>query len=427
VLSRVEHSSRQAIDDQLDEEIAELRAVVGTDQLQAFVARAAAASHADQELLIEVLDAEGGVVARSEAVPGCGRGVVEGSSERERTRYWEVPHPRSHSGARHIRIAELRTGPATICVALGMQQAQGWYWALRRNLATSLVLIAGLGALAAWWVAARALRPVAEIVARARSLGALPDGSLPRTGSGDEVDRLAEVLNDLLQRIRSEVLRVRRLTADVAHALRTPLTAIRGNLELQIGREDDAHAEALAASLEQVDELVRLVNHLLLLEKLENGSSDSRKLERIDLCALTRGLVDHQRVVAEERGITLDLRGEVAIVLADPAQIRQAIANLVDNALRHTPRGGTVVVEVHRAGERAVLQVADSGAGIPPDELERVFERFYSTAADMSRGTGLGLPICRAIARAHGGDVRASSPAGAVFTLDLPLADEGSH
>jgi len=422
VLNRFERNFREEIDDDLDEELEELRAASESDRLQEWIERATAASREDQELFIEVLDANGGVVARSESVPGCGAEVADAIPKRNGLRVWELPHPRSSSGARHIRIAELHVGSRTLCVALSMEQVQRWYWNLRGNLAATLVLIAVLGALAAWWVAARALRPIAEIVARARSLGALTDGSLPRTGSGDEVDRLAAVLNDLLQRIRAEVLRVRRVTADVAHALRTPLTAIRGNLELQIGRADEAHIDVLVSSLEQVDELVRLVNQLLLLEKLESGSLDARKVERIDLHELARGLVDHQRVIAEERGVSLRLHGEAVFVHADPAQIRQAIANLVDNALRHTPLGGMVDVEVRTEDGKASVRVADSGSGISPGELERVFERFYSTAEDQSSGTGLGLPIARAIARAHGGDVSAFSPGGAVFTLELPLA-----
>ena len=195
VLNRFERSSREAIDDELDDELAELRAVVDTDQQHAWVERATAES--DEDLFIEVLDANGIVVARNESVPGCGRPDVEEPSGRERPRHWELPHPHSRSGARRIRVTEAQAGSRTLCIALSMEEDQRGYWNLRRNLASSLVLIAGLATLAAWWVAARALRPVAEIVARARSLGALPDGSLPRTGSGDEVDRLAEVLNDL--------------------------------------------------------------------------------------------------------------------------------------------------------------------------------------------------------------------------------------
>ena len=422
-LDRVERGFRMETDLQLAEETAELRAVVGTDELEAWIESATKEHRKDEELFIEVLDANGEVVAQSSNVPDGGLVGVEKRPAGEGTRYWETAHPRSRSGARHIRAVETRIGPWTVCVALSMERVQRWFRTLRQNLAMSLLMIAGLGALAAWFVAARSLQPIAEIAARARSLGALPDGSLPRTGSGDEVDRLAEVLNDLLQRMRSEVLRVRRLTADVAHALRTPLTAIRGNLELHVGRADDAHVEVLASSLEQVDELVRLVNQLLLLEKLESGFPDALKLERFDLYALARSLVDHLRVLAEERGVALRVHGDTVIVQADPGQLRQALANLIDNALRHTPRGGGVEIEVRAQRGFAELRVADTGPGIAPGDLGRVFERFFSTADDLSRGTGLGLPIARAIARAHGGDVHASSPGGAVFTLVLPLSE----
>lgn len=423
VLSRFERALRLETDGQLDDEISEVSAVVGTDGLAAWIVAATEQHREDRELFIEVLAADGVAVARSRNVPERGLAPVAADAAKERVRRWELPHPRSRSGARLIRVAERRDGPWIIRVALGLDEAQRWYWNLRRNLVRSLPLIAGLGALAAWWVARRMLLPIAEIIARARSLGALPDGSLPRTGSGDEVDRLAAVLNDLLQRIRSEVLRVHRLTADVAHALRTPLTAIRGNLELQIGRADAANVDVLESSLEQVDELVRLVNQLLLLEKLEARPLDSKGFERIELVELARGLIDHLQVIGDERGVTLSVEGEISFVRVDPGQIRQALANLVDNALRHTPRGGKVDVEIRSADGVAEVLVADTGPGIEAGDLERVFERFHSTAGDLAEGTGLGLPIARAIARAHGGEVRASSPRGALFTLELPLAD----
>jgi signal transduction histidine kinase len=266
---------------------------------------------------------------------------------------------------------------------------------------------------------------VAQIAAQASSLGGSADGTLlPRTGSGDEIDRLAEVLNDLLSRIRAEVLRVRRLTADAAHALRTPLTAIRGHLELEAARFESGASEHVDVAIEQVDDLVRFVNRLLLLEKLESGLGESLVRERLDLLAQTQALVDHLRVIAEERGVSLECRGESAAVDADATQIRQAILNLLDNALRHTPPGGKVSVEVCERGGAAELVVADGGNGLPADQLERVFERFYSTRAGTGAGTGLGLPIARAIARSHGGDVTATSADGGRFVLRLPLSGE---
>jgi len=420
-LNRFERSFREDVDDELREELAEIREQLGSPELQAWIEDAVRIHGLAAELFIEVRGPDGNVVALSRNVAKNGLpGAGPLGAERD-VRIFEAVHPRSRSGARHIRGLETRVGPWEVRLAFGLDQIQRWFWNLRRILVTSLMLTAVLGALAALWVAGRALRPLSEMASRAASLGALPEGSLPRTGSGDEVDRLAAVLNALLTRIREEALRVRRLTADVGHALRTPLTAIRGTLELQVARANGAEAEMLGAAIEQVDLLARLVNQLLLLEKLASRPDDHVKVERVDLYALTRSLVDFLRVLGEERGVQLVLSGGPVEVDADPIQIRQVIVNLIDNALRHTPQGGRVEVDVSVQRDRARVSVFDTGPGLAPGTTERVFERFYSTDSQSRGGTGLGLPIARAIARAHGGDVTATSPGGSLFVLELPL------
>jgi signal transduction histidine kinase len=422
VLSRFKHGFVEEIDDRLEEDLGELRVVIGTDRLEAWIAQTTGKHRREDELFVEIRNRDGQLVARSKNLPATGfpappKAAAEGASV-----YWEFAHPRSKSGARRVRALEAQVGGSHVRIGMSLQEVQRWYWRLRTNLITSLVLIALIGGLSAYFVAARALLPIARIAAQARALGGLADGTLPRTGSGDEVDRLAAVLNDLLRRIREEVLRVRRLTADAAHALRTPLTAMRGHLELQADVADASSAESLATAIEQVDELIRFVNRLLLLEKLEGGLGEMPASERLDLLQHTRALVDHLQVIAEDSGVTLECRGESAVIEADAGQVRQAILNLLDNALRHTPRGGKVTVDVDARTGSAEVAVEDSGPGLPPDQLERVFERFYSTRAGSGAGTGLGLPIARAIARAYGGDVSAASPSGARFVLRLPLA-----
>jgi signal transduction histidine kinase len=425
-LDRFQRSMREEIDDRLQENAAELRAVLGSDQLDGWVEHSVDQLRRDEELFVEVRDADGRLVAHSKNLPSDGLAQGAISPRSDRLRYWERGHPRSHSGARRVRVLETWYGPWHVYVGMSLSEVQRWYWRLRRNLITSLVAIAVVGALTAYGVATRSLLPLARLAEEARALGDLPDGVLPRTHSGDEVDRLADVLNDLLHRVREEVLRVRRLTADAGHALRTPLTAIRGNLELQAAKADGPAGEQLGATIEQVDELIRIVNRLLLLEKLANPRSESPNRERLDLLALTRDLIDPLHVIAEERGVSLECRGDSVEVEADAGQVRQAVLNLIDNALRVTPRGGAVAVEVGSRAGAAEVAVSDSGPGIPADQLERVFERFYSTRSTGGGGTGLGLPIARAIARAHGGDVTASSPGGARFLLRLPLAGENS-
>jgi signal transduction histidine kinase len=425
VLQRFKHTFVEEVDDRLEEGLGDLRVVLGTNHLEEWIAQTAGLHRREDEFFVEVRDRQNRVIARSKNVPDSGFPGALGLDQSPTPFYWNFPHPRSRSGAQQVRALETWAGDFHVCIGMSLSEVQRWYWGLRKNLVTSLIAIAVLGALSAYWVAARSLRPLAQIVAEARTLGGSADGKLlPRTGSGDEIDRLAAVLNDLLSRIRAEVMRVRRLTADAAHALRTPLTAIRGHLELEAAHSESGATEHVDVAIEQVDDLVRFVNRLLLLEKLESGLGESLVRERLDLLAQTQALVDHLRVIAEERGVSLECRGESVAVDADATQIRQAIVNLLDNALRHTPAGGKVSVEVGERGGAAELAVADSGHGLPVDQLERVFERFYSTRAGTGAGTGLGLPIARAIARSHGGDVTATSPGGGRFVLRLPLSGE---
>ena len=422
VLERFKYTLTEEVDDRLFEGLADLRVVLAAGNAQDWIDQTMAAQKTENEMFVEVRDADGKLVARSANIPATGFPNALEIAHGAPPRFWEFRDPRGkRTSSRRVRALETWVGDYRVNIGMSLKEVQRWYWGLRKNLVSSLVALSVAVALSAYVVAARSLRPVSRIAAQARALGGLSDGVLPRTGSGDEIDRLAAVLNDLLQRIREEVMRVRRLTADAAHALRTPLTAIRGHLELDAAGENGA-SEPVEIAIEQVDDLIRFVNRLLFLEKLESGLAEPVAREKLDLLALARALVDHLRVIAEERSISLDCLGESAWIEGDAGQLRQAILNLVDNALRHTPSGGKVAVEVGVRGGAAELVVTDTGRGLPPDQLERVFERFYSTRAGSGAGTGLGLPIARAIARTHGGDVSATSPGGARFVLRVPLA-----
>jgi signal transduction histidine kinase len=427
VLQRFRHAFMEEVDDRLEEGLGDLRVVLATGHVTEWIRQTAGEHRREDEFFVEIRDRDNHLVARSSNVAETGFPGAHGVSDSAEPHYWTFVHPLGKKDQRNVRALETWVGDSHVCLGISLREVEHWYAGLRKALATSLLGIAVLGALSAYWVAARSLRPVSQIAAQARTLGAATDGALlPRTGSGDEIDRLAAVLNDLLSRIRAEVLRVRRLTADAAHALRTPLTAIRGHLELDAAGSESGASDHVAVAIEQVDDLVRFVNRLLLLEKLESGLGESLVREPLDLLAQARALVDHLSVIAEERGVSLECRGESVSIVADATQIRQAILNLLDNALRHSEPGGKVSVEVAERDGTAELAVADGGRGLPPDQLERVFERFYSTRAGTGAGTGLGLPIARAIARSHGGDVTATSSQGARFVLRLPLAGAAS-
>ncbi len=421
LLDRSWDSVVDGIDEELREDLVRIASVTDLDALLEHLRAESAARTKWNELLFEVRDASGNSIARSTAL----------AVELPRTQpdpVGELPireeiDPRSRKGHRRLRIAELSIGPHRVELAASLRRAQKRYYSLRGQLLISLGAISVLGAGIAWLVASRGLRPVRLLTARARSLETLAEGELPTEGPHDEVHELALVTNDFLRRIREEVARVRRFSGDAAHALRTPLTAIRGNLELLLRDVPPAAAHALGGVLEELERLSALTNRLLLLARLESGRADTIARAPIDLAALVADLVEHLRVVADESGVTLDSHVARASVSADAAQLRQVVVDLVDNALRHTPRGGRVSIRVGESGGRAEVCVRDTGPGIPEGELERVFERFYSTpGSEGQSGTGLGLAIARAIAAAHGGELVARSPGGAEFVLSLPLA-----
>jgi signal transduction histidine kinase len=327
--------------------------------------------------------------------------------------------PRSPRG--RVRVAELALGPYRLELARSLEPFDALRASVRTQLLGILVAVCLAAAAGAYAIAAWGLAPVRRLTDEARRLGALAEGTLPRTRRGDEIDALAEVLNALLSRVRGEVLRTRQFTADAAHEIRTPLAAVRGHLELLLGEVDAPAQATLSGVLEEVERLGRIVSQLLLLEKLE-ASPEVASRARLDLGELARDLVDHLRVLASERGIELSCEWTPTPVLGDAEQLRRLFLNLIDNAFRHTPAGGRVEVRVGRQGATARAVVRDTGPGIAADRLERVFDRFASDRSRADAGSGLGLPIARAIARAHDGELRAASPGGAELTLELPAA-----
>jgi signal transduction histidine kinase len=430
VLRHVERTLGDEIDDELLEELAQVIGLLGTRDLQDLVRAEEAQNNKWSELFFEVRDADGRVVVASDNVPSAGFGEA---SKREPLRWrhrrgpmpavhvWDRVHPASRKRHTRLRVAETATNGFEIRVAHTLKRSQKTYWRLREQLAWSLLAVALVGAAGAWWVARRSLAPIQAITQQARRLGGSSEGALPRTGSGDELDRLAEVLNQMLERLRVEMRRVRRMSADAAHALRTPLAGMRGTIELHLRKLPKEQAEDLLPALESLDETVQFVNRLLLLERLEGAEPDRRSWCDLRIDSLAHQIVDAMGIVAHDRGIDLKCEGEPLTVYGDPTQLRHAILGLVDNALRHTPAGGRVTVSVHKLGELAAVTVQDTGPGLRPEQLERVFERFYSEREDGVVG-GLGLPIARAIAQVHGGALGVTSEAGARFEVRLPLS-----
>jgi heavy metal sensor kinase len=294
-------------------------------------------------------------------------------------------------------------------------------------LVLGLPLIVGLAGIGGYVMARRALSPIDHLAGEARRITAERlHERLSVRNAHDEIGRLAAVINDTLARLESSFDQLRRFTADASHELRTPLSVIRGigEMGLRETRTAAEYKDAIGSMLEEVDRLTRLVDTLL---RLSRGDAGTVRLvpEIVDLGELTRDVVASLAILAEERQqrINVDAGDEIRVT-ADRLVLRDAIANVIDNAIKYSPDGSAIGVRVHRDGGRATLSVSDEGPGIPPDRRERIFDRFYRIDEDRSRetgGTGLGLAIARWAVEANGGRISVDSGSGgSTFRIVMP-------
>ncbi len=284
------------------------------------------------------------------------------------------------------------------------------------------VALAVAGIVAFWGgriVAGRSLRPVQVIIGKAERITADALGErIPLSGTGDELDRLAETLNAMLNRIEQYVARLKQFTADASHELRSPLAALRGNAEVVLSatRSKDELREVIQESIEQYDRLGRIAEDLLLLARADAGElSLERTVMQLDKAI--SDVIDLYRPLAEDEGVELKFTCSGPVrVHADDARMRQLVGNLLDNAIKYSGRGKSVSVAATAENGAVEMTVADDGPGIPPDDLSRVFDRFYRVDRSRSRqrtpGVGLGLAICRTIVEAHGGSIHIDSAPG---------------
>jgi heavy metal sensor kinase len=288
------------------------------------------------------------------------------------------------------------------------------------------LLFAGGGG---WLLAQRALRPVDRMTEAARRISAEHlDERLETTGSGDELDRLAATLNDMLGRLDTAFRQIRQFSADASHELQTPLTILKGEIEvaLRASRSPQEYQHILASALEESDRIARLVEALLLLSRADAGVLRMDR-QPVDLAELVREVGEDARVLAEAQGVTLESKSVAPLTIqGDREHLRRLLLNLVDNGIKYTPASGRVTLSLQRDGGWAALRVADTGIGLAPEEQERVFQRFYRAPDAVSQGkegSGLGLCIASSIAAAHGGRIEVQSAAGcgSTFTVFLPL------
>ncbi len=284
-----------------------------------------------------------------------------------------------------------------------------------------LLVIVLVGGYVAWRVLRRTAAPVADVMDAADRVAAGDYATRVEPSGSDEVRRLADSFNEMTRRLQLNEEQRRALLADVAHELRTPLSVVRGNVEGMLDGVIPRDDERLASLLAATQRMTRLLEDLQTLSTAQAGVLHLHR-EPTDPRRLVDDVVRAFAPLADERGVSLSAQVDDAPELdADPMRLRQVLDNLVANAVRYTPQGGSVVVHAWRAGDDVLFAVADTGRGIASDELAHLFERF-SKSAD-SKGSGLGLAIARSLVESHGGAIAAQSEPerGTVITFRIPL------
>jgi heavy metal sensor kinase len=276
----------------------------------------------------------------------------------------------------------------------------------------------------------RALAPVVQIARSAEQITLHNlNERLSLTDTGDELEHLSLALNRMIARLSEALEQNRRFLADASHELRTPLAALRGEMEsvVEQARALPELSDRAGSALEEVDRLVKIVDALFAISRLDSGEAQ-QEWARFDLAPLAASTTEQMSLLAEDKGVSVacNVQGNVSVE-GDRARIKQVVVNLLDNAIKYTPSGGSINLNVHAQERTAVIEVADTGMGIPASALPHIFERFFRVDKARSRdagGAGLGLAIVKSICLAHGGQVSVESSEGhgSRFKVELPLA-----
>jgi signal transduction histidine kinase len=291
-----------------------------------------------------------------------------------------------------------------------------------------LVLGVGGGLLLTVW----ALRPLRQIIDTVRAIDAgAMNVRVPRRQTGDELDELGGLFNNMLDRIDTLIAGMRGALDTVAHDLRTPVARLRGMAELALRSDQrpEVPQQALADCIEESDQLLTMLNTLMDISEAETGTL-KLALESVNVSVIVEAAVDLYRHVAEDKHIVVSTASDPTLwLMADRSRLRQVLANLLDNAIKYTPVGGRVDVGAMRRQSLAIISVRDTGIGVMAHEASRIWDRLYRGAHSRSeRGLGLGLSLVRAIVMAHRGrvDVSSAPGGGSTFTIALPLPAAGA-
>jgi len=302
----------------------------------------------------------------------------------------------------------------------------------RMDLESRILLILGIVIIpfliaVGTFLSQRALHPLREMIATVESIQSGKMSSrVPASGTGDELDELAQLFNAMLEQIEKLIKGMQDSLDIVAHDLRTPITRLRATAEsaLQSASSTETYREALADCMEETEQILSILETLMDISEAQTGAMKLRP-EKVSVLKLLEDSIDLYSHVAEDRGLTIESScADDFFVNVDWRRMRQALVNLVDNAMKYTQRGGRISLEAHQKNGEAIISITDTGSGIAPEELTRIWERLYrSDNAQSIKGIGLGLSLVRAIIQSHGGEVKVVSEInkGSTFTIHLPL------
>ena len=381
--------------------------------------------YSDRDILVFAPNGEVVVSSYARMTTGDRQRLVDGV-RRGRAGFVTIPGGRDDAGIRAVSVPISVVGkPYRVVVAQHLEPQANRLEQAAHAVILGIPLALLVAAAGGYLMARKSLAPVTAMSQKARHIGAETlDERIEVENERDELGFLAMTLNDLLERLQRAFESQRRFMADASHELRTPIAIIQGEADVTLSRADRSpgeYRESIGIMRESALKLTRVVQNIFLLARSDAGSVPITR-SRFYLDELLADCVRSMRTVAAARAIDLTCHTPAdLIIVADEELIHRLLLNLIDNALKFTPSGGRVDVHAERDGDSYLVRVSDSGAGIPPDDQGHVFERFFRRR---SGGAGLGLPIARWIAEAHGGELRLerSDQSGSTFAVRLPVA-----
>lgn len=383
------------------------------------------------DLVVQVLGPNKKVLLASPDMAFTQAWQILGSTDRSQALKTWTQDERSYRGmALAISTAIAGLPPLVVTVAINIEHHQAFMRMFTRTLWLFVTGAAVATGLLGWFAASRGLAPLRMMRDRAAAVTARKlDQRLPVDAVPPELAELAQSLNAMLARLENAFHRLSDFSSDIAHELRTPVSNLMTQTQVSLSRPRDAasYREILESNAEEFERLTRMISDMLFLAKTEYSETEDLIASNsgpIELALEVQSLFDFYEALADDKGVQLRLQG-VCTATGDRLMLRRAVSNLLSNALRYTPHGGTVVVRLRAEPGQCILEVENPGHAIAKEHLGRLFERFYR--ADPSRqhvtgeGTGLGLAITQAIVRAHRGQVSVQSEQGLTrFTITLP-------